>query len=178
VDFWSWAFSDFRSNALRGVFAEYLVALALDAAEGTRVEWDAYDVSGPKGLRIEVKCAAYLQSWAQRGPSKLVFSGLSARKWTTESGFADVRTANADVYVFAIQTCTDHDRYDATDVDQWEFHVLPGNVIAELGTRSISHATLLRTSIGPVPWTGIAAAIAGAHADSGPSGHRKGERDV
>jgi hypothetical protein len=65
-DFWRWAFSDLTSNALRGVLAEYLVARALGADRGARTEWDACDVCAPDGTRIEVKSAAYLQSWSQR----------------------------------------------------------------------------------------------------------------
>ena len=40
-DFWRWAYSDLTANAVRGVFAEYLVACALDAR----------DARGPSGTR-------------------------------------------------------------------------------------------------------------------------------
>lgn len=64
-DFWSWACSDLANNTMRGVLAEYLVATALDAAAGTRTEWDTVDIRTPDKWRVEVKSAAYLQSWAQ-----------------------------------------------------------------------------------------------------------------
>lgn len=47
-------------NALRGVLAEYLVGLALGGPErDARVEWDAYDLTGPDGVKIEVKSARH-----------------------------------------------------------------------------------------------------------------------
>jgi len=62
-EFWKWAFSDFMSNALRGVLAEYIVACAIGCTERLRVECDAYDLVTPDGTRIEVKPSAYLQTW-------------------------------------------------------------------------------------------------------------------
>lgn len=39
--FWQWSCSDLISNATRGILAEYLVAQALDVADGVREEWAA-----------------------------------------------------------------------------------------------------------------------------------------
>ena len=61
-DFWAWAYSNILTNNLRGVFAEFLVGTALGVVEGTRTEWDAFDLLY-KGAGIEVKSSAYLQSW-------------------------------------------------------------------------------------------------------------------
>ena len=36
LDFWQWLGSDLVSNAFRGLLAEYLVALAVGAADGAR----------------------------------------------------------------------------------------------------------------------------------------------
>jgi hypothetical protein len=63
LEFWKWAFSDFLSNALRGVLAEFIVAKAMDCTDVQRTEWDAYDVITSDGIKIEVKSSAYLQSW-------------------------------------------------------------------------------------------------------------------
>lgn len=43
-DFWQWALSDFKSNALRGVLAEYIVTRALVCLHAPRTEWNAYDL--------------------------------------------------------------------------------------------------------------------------------------
>ncbi len=66
LDFWRWSASDLVSNATRGVLAEYIVATALGLAGGVRVEWDPFDLLSQEGAKIEIKSAAYLQSWRQR----------------------------------------------------------------------------------------------------------------
>jgi hypothetical protein len=68
VDFWRWSASDLISNALRGRVAEYLVAQALGVSEGVRSEWDSFDLQSRDGIRVEVKSAAYVQTWKQRSP--------------------------------------------------------------------------------------------------------------
>jgi hypothetical protein len=73
LGFWQWAFSNLASNALRGVLAEYIVACDLGVSAGTRTEWDAYDLKTPEGIKVEVKSAAYLQSWQQSAHSKVCF---------------------------------------------------------------------------------------------------------
>jgi hypothetical protein len=75
-DFWSWAYSVF-SNLNQSVFAEFLVGAALGIIGIPRVEWRAYDFLYC-GKKIEVKCAAYTQSWEQKRPSKITL--ISARK--------------------------------------------------------------------------------------------------
>lgn len=70
TDFWRWAFSDLRTNALRGVLAEHLVASALGVADETRIEWDGHDVTTTDGVRVEVKSSAFLQSWPQPAPTR------------------------------------------------------------------------------------------------------------
>jgi hypothetical protein len=49
---------------MRGVLAEYIVALAMgiDTEEGVRREWDAYGLVLGDGTKVEVKSAAYIQS--------------------------------------------------------------------------------------------------------------------
>jgi len=67
IDFWKWSVSDLISNATRGRFAEFIVASALGInMENVRDEWSAYDLISPEGIKIEVKSAAYIQSWHQR----------------------------------------------------------------------------------------------------------------
>lgn len=145
-DFWSWLASDLRSNTTRSSLAEFIVAIAAGAPISTRTEWDSYDVLSPAGSRIEVKCAAYRQTWAQRRPSAIRFDGLRSRTWSPQSAYSPDQTYNADVYVFALQTALDHASYDALDTDQWVFWVLPAAVLEATGIRSISMSTLDKTT--------------------------------
>lgn len=142
-EFWSYAARDLRSNVLRGVLAEWLVAKAVGAAE-PRPEWDDFDVLTPAGTRVEVKSSAYLQAWTQRRLSTIAFSGLNAAKWDAELGRSDQRTFNADVYVFCVQTARSHDAYDPLDVSQWHFYVLPRSSVESIGQRSIGLARIKR----------------------------------
>jgi hypothetical protein len=65
-NFWQWAYSDLVGNVRRGVLAEYIIAEALGLTDKIRAEWDAFDLLTEKGLKIEVKSAAYIQSWRQK----------------------------------------------------------------------------------------------------------------
>lgn len=125
-DFWRWAFSDLRENIVRGVFAEFLVAKAVDDPSPLRHAWDNHDVTAPDGIRIEVKSSAFLQSWQQKNLSKIVFSGLVGRAYSYETNELDLEPSlRADVYVFALHTCRVPDQYDALDIHAWEFYVVP-----------------------------------------------------
>ena len=52
-------------NTARGTLAEFLVAAALGLLDTPRLEWDSYDLKTRTGVTIEVKSAAYIQSWKQ-----------------------------------------------------------------------------------------------------------------
>ncbi|MGO9763775.1 MAG: hypothetical protein ACLP1Q_21185 [Solirubrobacteraceae bacterium] len=81
LDFWRWAFSDLRTNIVRGVLAEYLVARAVGGPSPLREAWDNWDVTTATGIKVEVKSSAYLQSWNQRKLSAITLSGLTGREW-------------------------------------------------------------------------------------------------
>jgi len=164
-DFWSFAMSDLRMNNVRGYLAEFLVARAVGAG-ANRVEWDAYDVLSPAGVKIEVKSFAYLQVWDQRELSKPVFTGLKGRTWTPQAGESPAATFNADVYVFCVQTAQTHETYDPLDVAQWEFFVTSQSELARLGFKSISLKTLLTIANGPVAYDDLANAITKASKDT------------
>ena len=73
LSFWRWSASDLVSNTTRGVLAEYIVAKALGIEEEARDGWAAYDFKTKSGIKVEVKSAAYVQSWAQRHLSAISF---------------------------------------------------------------------------------------------------------
>ncbi len=74
LSFWQGSASDVFSNAIRGVLAEYLVARAIGAAYDVRDEWAVCDLCDPSGITIEVKSAAYLQSWHRERLSSISFN--------------------------------------------------------------------------------------------------------
>jgi hypothetical protein len=158
-DFWAWALSDLRGNTVRPMLAEFLVARALGAASRPRIEWDAFDVVTPGGIRVEVKSSAYVQAWAQARPSSIRFGGLNGRTWDVTAGYAESATYNADVYVFALVTAREHTSYDPLDLAQWTFWVLPRRVVEATGQRSMALSRVEELAVAPVSQDGLADAV-------------------
>jgi hypothetical protein len=142
-DFWCWYVSDLVSNSTRGVLAEFIVASALGIADGTRNEWDAYDLQTPSGIRVEVKSAAYLQSWYHRALSPIGFSIAPTKAWNRDTGTsAAASVRQADVYVLCVLAHMDKASLDPLDLAQWDFYVIATSVLNEKvptqGTISLS----------------------------------------
>ncbi len=131
LDYWRWSGSDLLGNAERGVLAEFLVASALDATDEPRAEWAAHDVSASLGgadVTVEVKSAAWYQSWHQERPSDIRFD-IAPRKWLWNpetNGCVELRKPRrfASVYVFCVLGAPDGSRPDPFETGQWDFYVL------------------------------------------------------
>jgi hypothetical protein len=143
ADFWGWSRSDLLDNTERGVLAEFIVAAALGIpVDGVREGWAAWDLTTPGGVRVEVKSAAYLQSWAQKDLSRISFGTPRTLAWDADGGgFTGVARRHAQVYVFALLAHTDKATVDPLDLDQWVFYVLPTAVL-DRRTRSQHSITL------------------------------------
>ncbi len=149
LDFWRWAFADLNQNALRGVFAEWLVATLLGIDRTCRDPWAECDLITGAGLRLEVKAGAYRQSWHDQHspPSKIVFSGLHGRR--LENGtYTDASTYNADRYIFCLLDNLEA-AADPFDLRNWKFWTLDAATLGRATPnsaqrRSISLSSLLR----------------------------------
>ncbi|WP_299576842.1 hypothetical protein [uncultured Sunxiuqinia sp.] len=144
LDFWKWSVSDILSNATRGRFAEFIVGTAIGLnPENLRDEWDAYDLTTEGGIKIEVKSAAYIQSWSQKRFSPISFSIKASRSWE-----GDVQRGqacrHADIYVFCHLKHKDQDTIDPLKMEQWDFYVLPTYILDnyERSQSSITIASL------------------------------------
>ena len=125
-DLWTWAYSDLLSNATRGVLAEFLVGSALDVTESARVEWNAYDLLY-REQRIEVKSAAYCQSWSQSTLSRIQFDIAEKLGWDASTNtYLSEKVRSADCYVFCLFNEMDRTkaRQNLLDVTFWEFYVV------------------------------------------------------
>ncbi len=110
LDYWKWSSSNLLSNTTRGIFAEFLVATATGVDLNTpREEWAEFDLITPDGIRIEVKSAAFIQTWEQKDFSKISFS---------------IKSRNSDVYVMCLLKTKDQKEVDVLDLNQWIFYVL------------------------------------------------------
>lgn len=143
LDFWQWAYSDLVSNSLRGVFAEYLVASAVGSAKTFREEWAAYDVLSPEGIKIEVKSAAYMQTWFQSKPSAIRFGVGERRYWDPDTNILGTTIERrSDVYVFALLSHQEKRTVNPLELNQWEFYVLSRAV---LDANKIGQSITLKT---------------------------------
>jgi len=143
LSFWRWSASDLLSNATRGILAEYLVARALGVGEeSVRDEWAPYDLTTPDGVKVEVKSAAFLQSWHQDQPSRVSFVVPKTRAWDASTNrLSEELARQADVYVFALLAHQDKKAINPMDISQWCFYVLPTFVL-DARTRSQHSITL------------------------------------
>lgn len=154
-NFWRWACSDFLSNALRGVLAEYIVGKALDCVNERRLEWDAYDLVTADGIKIEVKSAAYIQTWNQEKYSEIRFDVAEKRSWSASTNtYSEEAKRSADIYIFCVLEEKDRTKVDPLDLAQWSFFVIPTGVLREkLGPqKTVSLATLEKLGIPHVPY--------------------------
>lgn len=134
----------------RGYLAEFLVARAVGLGEVRRIEWDAYDLLVDGRIGVEVKSSAYLQVWRL---SRIEFSGLRGTRYDSYHGDdPSGRQLDAHVYVFGMQTATDHDAHEPLDISQWEFYVLSKSYLeqGQVG-QSLGLETLKRLSGGGTP---------------------------
>jgi hypothetical protein len=149
-DFWGWSTSDLVDNTARGGLAEFIVASGLGiSTEDVRDAWASWDLTTPDNVKVEVKSAAYLQSWWQKGLSKISFLTPKTLAWDPDTGtFATLAQRQAGVYVFALLKHTEKKTLNPLDLDQWEFYVLPTEVLNQR-TRS-QHSITLNTLQGLV----------------------------
>ncbi|MGB8226506.1 MAG: hypothetical protein WCE45_06560 [Sedimentisphaerales bacterium] len=125
LDFWKWSGSDVTTNTTRGILAEFIVAMALRQHKGIRMPWNAFDLLSKEGIKIEVKSAAYIQSWHQQNFSKIAFSIRPARAWSSETNqLADEQKRQAEIYVFALLKYLDKLTINPLDLNQWTFFVI------------------------------------------------------
>ena len=160
-DFWRWSASDLANNALRGVLAEWIVARALNISKGVRTEWDAYDLVTPNKVSIEVKSAAYLQSWGQNGFSDIQFGIAPTRALGENTNIYGEAQRQAQIYVFCLLHHQEKSTLDPLNLEQWTFYLLNTQVLNEkLGTqKKLAFARLLELSPRSVRWDEIAACV-------------------
>jgi hypothetical protein len=136
-------------------------ALGLDA--GVRDEWQAFDLQ-TAGKKIEVKSAAYVQSWGQKELSKIILSTRRSLAWDAETGaFATESKRQADIYVFALLAHRVKETIDPLDLDQWEFYVVPTSALdALIGSQnSITLKSLQQLCPAPVKFAQLKNTIDG-----------------
>ena len=167
-NFWVWAASDVLNNTLRGTVAEYIVSQATGAGAPVRVEWDTVDITTPEGIQIEVKSAAYLQSWHQDRPSAISFRIAKKYPWDPKTNqYGKTRIRSADVYVFCLLTPKDGRNVKPLELTQWVFYILPTSTLDScLGDqKTVSLARLKDLGAEPLGYDQIRNAVSEAYND-------------
>jgi hypothetical protein len=170
IDFLMWGYSDLSEDVVKGVFAEWLVAHILGIPSKCRFLAGNSDILHATCPRIEVKSSAYWQSWKLwnedgtprdrskypiRGDSEITFGGLQAKD-VIKPGESIEATYKSEIYVFCFQREKDPDNWNAMDLDQWEFYLLPVSRLKELKCKSISLKKLKTLRAGPLDASGLA----------------------
>ncbi len=168
-DFWRWAYSDLLSNTNRPILAEYLVGSALQALSCPRTEWDLSDIDY-RGRTIEVKSAAYVQSWDQPRPSSIRFDIGKRCRWNEETGrHVDTRCQHADCSVFCLLAEQDHNVVDPFDLAQREFFVLARQTFDErFGDQKTGALSRVEDCCRPVGFDRLAAEVDRVLFEQGP----------
>ncbi len=171
IDFWRWSASDLLSNATRGRFAEFIIAMALGIPlDEVRDEWGAFDLLTPEGIKVEVKSSGYIQSWFQKKPTTITYGVPKTRAWNPDTNLQDTEARRqADVYVFALLMHLDHTTIDPLNVKQWVFFVLPTAALdqRERSQHSITLKSLETLSEGGVPYEELRAKVLSAYEKHG-----------
>lgn len=146
-DFWKWAHSDLINNTERGVFAEYLIACALNIQSDIRISWRKYDLITKEGIKIEVKTAGYLQTWGHDKLSNITFGIQETYGWNEINNTYDTdKKRQADIYVFCVHKHTEQETINPLDITQWDFYLISTKKLNEKVNhqKSISLAGLLK----------------------------------
>ncbi len=145
LSFWQWSNSELLGNALRGIFAEFIIASAIDILDSLREEWDAYDLVTKNGLKIEVKSSSYLQSWRQSKLSNIIFGIQPTVAWDGMNNRTTEKIRQSDIYIFCVLAHKDKDTVNPIDLSQWDFYILETKILNKKvkAQKSISLSSLL-----------------------------------
>lgn len=130
-EFWAWNQSDLVENRNRGILAEFIVMKALGIKSEQRLEWDDHDLKTKNGVMIEVKSAAYIQSWKQKDYSRISFDISPKKSLLDDNNYSNSTMRHADVYVFCVLKHKDQESINPMDVSQWDFYLIKTSILDE-----------------------------------------------
>lgn len=161
-DFWRWFGSDLTNNVIRGALAEFIIASALDVADGVRDVWSPFDLLTKDNIKIEVKSASYLQTWFQKTYSAISFDIGQTRAYDSVINQSETEVKRqADIYIFCLLHFKDKTNLNPMNLDQWEFYIVETSVLNEkhLNQRKIGLSSLLKLNPQKVKYEEIADSI-------------------
>ena len=149
TDFWRYAYSNLIDNRNRAALAEYIVAKALGVTNTPDTSWESFDILSSEGIKVEVKCSGFVQSWKQDKLSVLPSFDIKKKYgWKGDTNEWDgILDRQADVYVFCLHIEEDKDNLKPLASDSWRFYVVATSVINEkiLEQKSVGISTIENT---------------------------------
>lgn len=128
LEFWQYKFSEIYDR--QDEIAEYIVEKALGLKKSQNTEyWTLWDIDY-RGMRIEVKETAYFHSWDKPGEPRSM-----QRSWGIGKAYSEYmdptteKVRNNDIYVFCLITGFERKDANPLNLDNWEFYVVPTNLI-------------------------------------------------
>ena len=130
-DFWQWTYSDLMIGNNQHDMGLFFVANALELTKMPRIDWGGVDLRY-RNKKIAVKTSAYIQSWKQKKPKRVLFDiapkkGIDAK---TESSLT-FRNREAEIYIFCLLTEKVVSKIDVLNLDQWKFYIVRTSVLDE-----------------------------------------------
>lgn len=125
-----------------------------------RVNWLPYDVTSPSGRRVEVKSAAYIQSWTPEDVFSQIKFDIGKKLAWNGATYASKPDRNCDLYVFCVFTALTRD-ISVLNLDYWDFYVLPTSVLNEKvpEQKSIALSSLLKLEPVKTDYAGLGTII-------------------
>ena len=161
LSFWQWSSSDLLTNVIRGKLAEFIVASSIDLIDNEREEWDAYDLITEKGLKIEIKSSAYIQSWDQSKLSKIIFGVQPTTVWLANNQRSKTKKRQSDIYVFCVLNHKDKKTVNPLNLNQWDFYIIDTKILNNERTnqKTITLSSLLELNPEKLDYSGLKGSI-------------------
>ena len=130
LDFWKYQYSNIYD--MQEYIAEFIVGKALGISEPmNRDGWTLWDIDY-KGKRIEVKQTSYYHSWQEKIANGKISQQRTFSITPAFTRYKDSTTSyerQNDIYVFCLNTGINETESYPLDMANWEFYVVPTNVI-------------------------------------------------
>ena len=132
LDFWKYQFSNIYD--MQEYIAEFIVGKSLGIDEPTnRDGWTLWDIEY-SGKYIEIKETSYYHSWQDKYAGGRI---SNQRTFSIQPAYSDYKNPNSelkrqsDIYVFCLNTGTNAEESNPLEMANWEFYVVPTDVINE-----------------------------------------------
>lgn len=128
--FWQWAYSDLSYIISNPILAEYIVSSAVGtiSTRYNRTICHPYKIITKHGYLVDVKSAAYVQSYDAEHPEQISF--LLASTVDETGDFKSAPQSNSDLFIFCLYKALSMDQ-SPFDINLWDFYIISTKVLNE-----------------------------------------------